>query len=90
MNWDTVSSRTLLVRVRYFVADVDWLRAVRGAWRLLMLPFRLVVAIWRFGGAIGRFIISGAIELFLVLLGLLFLSMFAFGMIRALLHPLFL
>jgi hypothetical protein len=89
MIWDARNGRMLFKRLRYFVADVDWRHAIREVWWVLMLPFRLVASIWRFGGAVGRFIISGAIELCVVVLGLLFFLMFSFGMIRALLHPLF-
>ena len=89
MIWDARNGRVLLMRLRYFVADVDWRHTIREVWWVLMLPFRLVAAVWRFGGAIGRFIVSGAIELCVVALGLLFLVMFSFGMIRALFHPLF-
>ena len=63
--------------------------AIGEVWWALALPFRLVASIWRFGGAVGRFVISGVIELCVVVLGLLFFLMFSFGMIRTLLHPLF-
>lgn len=89
MMWDARNGRLLYMRMRYFVAGVDWRHAIREVWWVLMLPLRLVASIWRFGGAAGRFIISGAIELCVVVLGLLFLAMLFFGLIRALLHPLF-
>lgn len=89
MTWDARYGRVLLKRLRYFATDVAWRHAIREVWWVLMLPLRLVASVWRFGGAVGRFIISGAIELCVVVLGLLFFLMFSIGMIRALLHPLF-
>lgn len=83
------SWRPLQGRLGLLIADVDWRDALEKMGRLVLLPFHFVAVLWRFGGAAGRFIFSGAIELCVVMLGLLFFAMLAFGLIRALLHPLF-
>lgn len=46
-----------------------WWACAVYAWGVLVLPFRAIVAVWRFSVGLGLAIVDGAIRFFLAMLG---------------------
>src|SRR5437764_1332417 len=74
----------------YLARPVGLVRAALDAvWRVVLLPFRLLVSLWDLGVRTGYGFFGGLIKLFFGLFGLGLLAFVIYGVGRVLLHPFF-
>lgn len=74
----------------------SWKEVCQSGWRLVQrvfwfvaLPFRLIAVAWRFAVGIGVGIVRFTVDCFAAAFGLALVVFIAYGLARALLHPLF-
>ena len=74
-------ARPLMEHIRHWIVFMGW---------LIMMPFRVIGAAVDIAAAVGRGLVRWTIQLCFGLLGIGFIGMVGFGLIRVIFHPLFL
>lgn len=75
------NARPLMEHIRNWIVFMGW---------LIMMPFRLIGTVTNIAAAVGRGLLRWTIQLCFGLIGIAFIGMVGFGLIRVIFHPLFL